>query len=304
MSDQIFEIVRTYPDHVAQKQYDNLVGIDHIKNRLKIEAAVILNPAGITAWSENFYKKEVELVKVLKQRPPLFIFAGDVGTGKTALAESFANEIANTEKVNITLFKLSLSARGSGIVGEITKLISESFDQLKKEAQSLSGSKSTLIFFIDEADALAQSREASQMHHEDKAGVNALIRGIDSIKDLPIPVLVIMCTNRHSSIDPAIRRRSAVTFEFSRPSQEQCFSLFKSYLSELSITDEEIKEAVSMCVPYDGLSYGYTYSDLTQKVLPSVLLNSYPNKPVTFETLTEVIKTTAPTTPFNEYQGS
>ena len=34
------------------------------------------------------------------------------------------------------------------------------------------------ILLIDEADALAQSPAQSQMHHEDRAGVNALVRKI------------------------------------------------------------------------------------------------------------------------------
>ena len=47
---------------------------------------------------------------------------------------------------------------------------------------------------------MAQSRELGQMHHEDRAGVNALIRGVDYL---------VMCTNRLEALDHAvpIRRR-------------------------------------------------------------------------------------------------
>lgn len=300
MQDNTFEFIKTFPDPAAEDRYGELVGIDHIKDRLSREASIVLNPESISQWSQKFYKKDIELVRVFQQRPPVFIFSGDVGTGKTALAESFADKVARDEGIEVTLYKLSLNARGSGIVGEMTKLISQSFDQLKQDAQGKNGDKAALVLFIDEADALAQSREVTQMHHEDKAGVNALIRGIDSVRGLPVPVLIVMCTNRHSALDPAIRRRSAVTFEFTRPSREQCLALLKTYLAEAGITEEQIDQAATLCVPYDGLGYGYTYSDITQKVLPSALLGAYPDKPISFEMLAETIKGTSPTAPFND----
>lgn len=298
MDSNTFEIITTFPDPVAQERYAALVGIDHIKERLAREASIILNPSSIEGWSKKYYKKEITLIKLFKNRPPLFIFSGDVGTGKTALAESFADQVARSESVSITLYKLSLNARGSGIVGEMTKLISDSFEFIKKEAHSKT--KTALILFIDEADALAQSREVVQMHHEDKAGVNALIRGIDSLKDLPAPVMVVMCTNRHSAIDPAIRRRSAVTFEFGRPSKDQCLVLLKTYLDDLDLTEDQITQLATMCVPYNGLTYGYTYSDLTQKVLPAIMLTGYPDKQIDFESAVKVISETVPTAPFYE----
>lgn len=295
-----FEIVTTYPDAVAEERYAALVGIDHIKDHLLREASIMLNPESLTAWSQRFYHKDLSLTRLFRRRPPLFIFSGDVGTGKTALAESFADNIARSENIEVTMYKLSLNARGSGIVGEMTKLISKSFEQLRTDALAKGGEKAALILFIDEADALAQSRESAQMHHEDKAGVNALIRGIDSVQGLTTPVLVVMCTNRHDAIDPAIRRRSAVTFEFNRPNQEQCGALIKNYLGEIGLTDEQATQLAALCVPYSTLSYGYTYSDLTQRVLPTVLLRAYPDKPIDLQMVADVIKDTPPTAPFNE----
>jgi len=39
------------------------------------------------------------------------------------------------------------------------------------------------------------------MHHEDKAGVNAFIRGVDNLGNGKLPAAVIMCTNRVSTLD-------------------------------------------------------------------------------------------------------
>ena len=59
------------------------------------------------------------------------------------------------------------------------------------------------------------------MHHEDRAGVNALIRGVDDFATGNLPAIVVMCTNRLDALDPAVRRRAAVTFTFNRPNEAQ-----------------------------------------------------------------------------------
>lgn len=66
-----------------------------------------------------------------------------------------------------------------------------------------------MILLVDEADALAQSRESDQMCHEDRAGVNAFIRDIDRFANGGLPAVVLMRTNRLNALDPAVRRRAA-----------------------------------------------------------------------------------------------
>ena len=71
------------------------------------------------------------------QRPPLVILAGDVGSGKTELAETIADAVARQEDIEIDLLPLSLAARGAGKVGEMTQLISAAFDFTVKEAATI-----------------------------------------------------------------------------------------------------------------------------------------------------------------------
>jgi AAA+ superfamily predicted ATPase len=87
------------------------------------------------------------------------------------------------------------------------------------------------VLLVDEADALAQSRELAQMHHEDRAGVNALLRGIDGIRSDRLPVLTILCTNRLDAIDPAVQRRAAAVEMFGRPGQAQRAALLTHLLA-------------------------------------------------------------------------
>ena len=70
---------------------------------------------------------------------------------------------------------------GKGLVGEITSLLTQAFEAVRSVAAGSRDGKDQFrhaaILLIDEADALTQSRELSQMHHEDRAGVNAVIQG-------------------------------------------------------------------------------------------------------------------------------
>src|ERR1700735_5768023 len=117
----------------------------------------------------------------------------------------------------------------------MTKLLANAFDYVAKNIPKPKGAKSSIagILLIDEADALAQSRELGQMHHEDRAGVNALIRGVDDLATGNLPAIVVMCTNRLDALDPAIRRRAAATFTFTRPDEQQRHAFLKPVLEEI-----------------------------------------------------------------------
>lgn len=72
-------------------------------------------------------------------------------------------------KITMTLYRLSLGARGTGAVGQMTSLITVAFSRIEGEARKMSGNdlgpRGAIVLPIDEADALAQSRNLSQKHH-------------------------------------------------------------------------------------------------------------------------------------------
>ena len=45
---------------------------------------------------------------------------------------------------------------------------------------------------------------------------------------------------------------------------------------------------------------GYTFSDLTQRLLPTLILDAYPDRPVRFERAIEIIQAMKPTPRFRE----
>ena len=302
--DDLFERSINYPDPDARERLHGLVGLDGHKTRLIKILAMLINPAGLKRWADRRYPEQTSIVDIVLRMPPLIILAGDVGSGKTELAESIGDTVARQEDIDITLLPLSLSSRGRGRVGEMTRLLSGVFDYVLIEAEKLKSledkNRGALILLVDEADALAQSREAAQMHHEDRAGVNAFIRGIDRIANAKVPVAVIMCTNRLGSLDPAVKRRAADILPFRRPDDEQRQHVLQKYLGGLGFSDEQINHLVTATGSLGNHDYGFTFSDLTQRLLPSIVLDAYPEKPVETERALEIAREMVPTPPFKE----
>ena len=75
----IFEEVREFPDPGAARRYAALVGLDEVKERLLKEARLLLDPESLAAWSTKHHGKKTAIINLFRDRPPLFIFAGDVG---------------------------------------------------------------------------------------------------------------------------------------------------------------------------------------------------------------------------------
>jgi len=297
-TDDEFDEIITLPDPSAMRKYQQLVGLEEIKQTILKTASFWLKQDQLNKWSEKYYNKQLNLVQRFNELPPLFIFTGDVGTGKTSLAETFGDTIARSHKISVSLFRLSLTARGQGAVGEMTRRLTKAFAFVKEQAQK--NKNGGVILLIDEADAIVQSREYGQMHHEDRAGVNAVIRGIDSLSGENLPVVVIMCTNRSSALDPAVKRRAAQIFDFSRPNDKQRAEILSKNLAEVDFTKDEIEELVKATGPRGQNNYGFTYSDLVQRYLPSLLIEAVPEKKIRFEDALRIAHATPPTPPFQD----
>jgi AAA+ superfamily predicted ATPase len=300
---ELFEPIIHCPDVDLQERFNSLVGIDEQKERLRRILSLLVNPEGLSTWIKKYHPEANGLLKTVLRRPPLIILSGDVGSGKTELAQTIGDHVARKEKIEIQVFPLSLSTRGEGRVGEMTKLLSSAFDNVISAGKSLKSqqgkARGGIILLIDEADALAQSREAAQMHHEDRAGVNAFIRGIDQISNANIPVAVIMCTNRPNALDPAVKRRAADILKFSRPTDDQRREILSKILSPLAFLEPELIKLVEATGPNNG-RIGFTFSDITQRLIPAIVLDAYPDSPILSQRALELVISITPTPQFTE----
>lgn len=300
----LFERPLTLPDPDAQSRLARLVGMDDMIKRLANVLSVLINPAGLRKWQSRHHADAEILLDAVLRRPPLVVLAGDVGSGKTELAETIGDKVARQEDIDITLLPLSLSSRGQGRVGEMTQLVSSAFDLAFSEAskyKSANGAaRAGVILLVDEADALAQSRESDQMHHEDRAGVNAFIRGIDRLASGRLPAVVLMCTNRLNALDPAVRRRAADILVFERPNTDQRYEVLSRRLGSVGFSAANLQALAAATGEQPERPYGFTYSDITQRLLPAIVLDAYPNGPIKPARAIELANSMLPTPPFRD----
>ena len=300
--DDLFHPVIELPEPVRAERYRRLVGLIDTKTRLRNEAVLLADPDRLQQWADKHHGAETVVTTLFADRAPLFVFAGDVGCGKSALAESFGCDLAEEFDLPVYLYRLKLATRGSGLVGEMTKLVGEAFGHLHVQgtkAKTTSGINSVSIFVVDEADALVQSRAARQMHHEDRAGVDAFLAGVDSLAGAQVPVLVVLCTNRVGALDPAIMRRAAATFTFNRPTDEQRHDVLRNALHGITLAPTTITRLVALTGPGPDRP-GYTYSDLTQRLIPAAVLRAFPDDALTDEILLDVARQLPPSPVFQE----
>lgn len=141
------------------------------------------------------------------------------------------------------------------------------------------------------------------MHHEDRAGVNALIRGIDVLRNEHLPVLTVLCSNRLDALDPAVLRRAAAVLRFARPDEDQRRQLLTNLLTDFAVSPADITKLVGLTGVHGDREYGSTYSDLRQRLIPGVILQAFSEDgPVTGDRIIKFAESFEPTRPFQEAQ--
>ncbi len=284
MVQDTFDTQRELPSRELENIAETLVGFERHYEALKNHLMVVLMSDRVDEWSKKYYEQIIPLCKVIQQRYPLFLFSGDVGTGKTVTAECAANRLTKEMEREGFLLKLSTRVRGKGLHGEMSQLIQDAFENLTTQA----GKRRLSFLLIDEADSIASLRSTEQMHQEEKAAVNTLIQKIDEIRQVGGRAVVFLCTNRANVIDQAVVRRAALHIEFSRPNEEECLELLKHDLQGIGLTSKELRELASLTSA--GGHYGdngYTFSDFRLRFLPEAIARAFPNQGLTFDILKE-----------------
>jgi len=154
--------------------------------------------AGIDAEKQELmevvdFLKNKEKFKALGARVPRgILLSGEPGTGKTLLARAVAGE------ANVPFFATSGSDFSGIIVGLGVAKIKEIFELAKRNAPC--------ILFIDEIDAIGQSRSKHTINDNDREQtLNQLLIEMDGFAN-DTGIIVIAATNRPDMLDAALLR--------------------------------------------------------------------------------------------------
>jgi SpoVK/Ycf46/Vps4 family AAA+-type ATPase len=247
-----------HPTREGMKDFEALFGIDAIKEALTDELALILDRKRLDDWSKRHHSNGLGVLEITRSTLPLILLSGDVGCGKTALASCVATPVARAIDQRIVCLETPSDIRGGGHVGELSSRVTEAFTQAKTRAAAIGRA----ILVIDEADDLATGRSQMQAHHEDRAGVNVLIKQINQLATSAAPIALIMITNRADVLDPAVIRRAALRLTFERPNEKARFAVFQRILQGTNATDTQIHELAKLTAHKTP----YTFSDLTDRI--------------------------------------
>ena len=277
-----------HPNQTAEAAYKDLIAIDKQKNTLLNTLELFFNNEKVEQWQKKHHPEGLDFFQNLVGGTPLIILSGDVGCGKTALAHSIGTPLAKQIDKRVVVFETPSNIRGAGRVGEISNRITDAFEQVKSKIKS--GQMGILI--IDEADDLATDRDQNQAHHEDRAGLNVLIKQIDLIGRENISLAVILITNRLKVLDPAVIRRATQIIEFIRPDKNARRLVFQRIFSGSKLSEKDYSDLVEASTHPDT---PYSFSDLIQKVGKQSLYQAIQsNQPFGKDVYVETIKNTKP----------
>ncbi len=257
----------SHPDKDSQRQYDSLVGIDDHKQNLLDELLLMLDGARFEKWRLKHHAKGIKFVDSAVPKTPLILLSGEVGCGKTALATSIGTPLARALDHKVVCLETPSDIRGGGHVGEVSARITDAFAQAKARAKEVG--KGLLV--IDEADDLATSRGQLQAHHEDRAGLNVLVKQINQVTRERVSLAVLLITNRAAVLDAAIMRRAALHLRFDRPNALVRHRLFERMLEGTNYKPGDLE----MLVTDSERATPYSFSDLTDRVARTALRRAW-----------------------------
>jgi SpoVK/Ycf46/Vps4 family AAA+-type ATPase len=282
------ELLETkHPDKAARTHFDELVGIDSQKQQLLEELHLILDPKLITGWVKKHHPKGLVLADRMAHRSPLVLLEGDVGCGKTALAGAVGSPLAERLGERVIALETPSNIRGTGLVGELSARITAAFTQARSRIGHGHG-----LLIIDEGDDLGTQRAQMQAHHEDRAGLNVLIKQIDLLQRAQTRLAVVLITNRVDVLDAALVRRASLRLRFDRPDKHARRVLFERLLEGLSPTKRELDELVALS---ERPETPFSYSDLVVRVASGAFRRALrDNQPMSVEFVVQALRVTEP----------
>ncbi|CAG5099868.1 Oidioi.mRNA.OKI2018_I69.XSR.g16725.t1.cds [Oikopleura dioica] len=163
----------------------------------------------------------------------VILFHGPPGTGKTSIAQAFAQKLAIRQiggYQNTALVEINSHSLFSKWFSESGKLVQKMFAKIRDYADDQSV---MTIILIDEVESLTSARSGSANEPADAVRVvNAVLTQLDSLKKYP-NVLVVCTSNITGKIDLAFIDRADMKIFVGPPEPKAIYTILESSIHEL-----------------------------------------------------------------------
>jgi len=234
---------RVYYEKKTGTSFDQVAGIDEVKEELQEVVAFLRNP-------EHYGRLGAKVPKGV-------LLAGPPGTGKTLIARAVAGE------AEVPFFYINGSEFVEMFVGVGAARVRDLFNQAKEKAPS--------IIFVDELDALGRVRGGGGMggggHDEKEQTLNQLLVEMDGF-DPNSGLVLIGATNRPEILDPALLRAGRFDRRVivDRPDKKGRAAILRVHAAKVVLDEDVDLERLAELTP------GFTGADLENLVNEAALL--------------------------------
>lgn len=163
--------------------FEDVAGMKEIKEKLKDVIDQFEHP-------EKYEYFDIKPIKAM-------LLYGAPGTGKSYIAEAFANEINGEFK------KVTMGEFASKYQGQTQNNIRKLFEDARKSGK-------LTVLFLDEVDSIASKRGAEENSKEKNASLNELLQQMSSSNNDNI--FMICATNYFELLDPAFTRKGRIDY--------------------------------------------------------------------------------------------